>query len=161
TETNVLRPAQLGKRTDDDNYNVFVAEFDSKGNPKTANYFVLLSGSRADFGQAIAPAYGIGSKTEFFIAGSTYSNNAADGFPTPGTLLPFNGATNGTADGFVALLAPEAGPRPTSLLFNTYIGGSGTREPRKGDASTGVAVDGNGNVYVTGLTNSADFIPPT
>lgn len=37
------------------------------------------------------------------------------------------------------------------LIYSTYLGGSGNDQP------TGIAVDGNGNIYVAGFTDSADF----
>jgi hypothetical protein len=172
---NPLKPGRLGK-VDSRDFNAFVAEFDAKGNPRTADYFVYLSGSQGSFGTAIAPAYGIGPRTsaraEFFISGYTFSNDdAAGGFPTPGNLLKFRGTKNETPDGFVALLDPKAGKNVASLLFNTYVGGSGTpanpplRPFAAGDQSLGVAVNGKKvddeiNVYTTGFTNSTDFPPP-
>ena len=58
-------------------------------------------------------------------------------------------------DAFVAKLNP-LGPTGTQLLFSTYLGGSGT------DSSTGIAIDtGALNIYLTGETNSSDFIIPT
>lgn len=80
------------------------------------------------------------------VAGQTASAN----FPT--TLgsysQTFNGGnpTNGT-DAFVAKLTPDG----KSLLFGTYLGGSGNDEAR------GVAVDATGNIIVIGSTASANF----
>ena len=37
------------------------------------------------------------------------------------------------------------------LVYSTYLGGSGSDQPK------GVAVDSNGNVYIAGYTDSADF----
>jgi hypothetical protein len=42
-------------------------------------------------------------------------------------------------------------PAGSSLLYSTYLGGSGT------DRGSGVAIDANGNAYVAGYTGSADF----
>ncbi len=42
-------------------------------------------------------------------------------------------------------------PDGSQVLYSTYIGGSG------GDTATGIAVDGTGSAYVTGVTSSPDF----
>ncbi len=55
-------------------------------------------------------------------------------------------------DAFVAKLNPAA---PAQLQFSTYLGGSQT------DSGTGIALDTSGNVYVTGTTNSPDFVATT
>jgi hypothetical protein len=66
------------------------------------------------------------------------------------------GLTLGTnTDAFVAKINPNTVPGQ-QLRFSTYLGGMGN------DSSTGLAIDsGAANIYVTGTTNSTDFIIPT
>jgi uncharacterized repeat protein (TIGR01451 family) len=61
-------------------------------------------------------------------------------------------STNYLPDAFVAKLNPNAA-QGEQLLWSTYLGGSQT------DSGTGIALDsGAANVYVTGTTNSQDFV---
>ncbi|MFQ5690791.1 MAG: hypothetical protein ACE5HQ_11025 [Gemmatimonadota bacterium] len=53
----------------------------------------------------------------------------------------------GVADGFLMVLAPDA----SSVLFSTYLGGSGNELIR------GVAVGPSGELYLVGRTDSPDF----
>jgi uncharacterized repeat protein (TIGR01451 family) len=55
-----------------------------------------------------------------------------------------------TTDGFVAKINPNLDGLQ-SLVYSTYIGGSGT------DAGLEIAVDTSGNAYVAGSTNSTDW----
>ncbi|MFZ0760087.1 MAG: SBBP repeat-containing protein, partial [Candidatus Sulfotelmatobacter sp.] len=59
-------------------------------------------------------------------------------------------------DAFVAKLNPNnAETGGAQLLFSTYLGGSGT------DSGAAIAVDaGAANIYLTGATNSSDFVMP-
>ena len=58
-------------------------------------------------------------------------------------------------DAFVAKINPAAAAG-AQLLFSTYFGGSGT------DSGTAIAIDsGAANIYLTGSTNSSDFVIPT
>jgi hypothetical protein len=75
------------------------------------------------------------------VAGETEATN----FPTAGT--PFQADLAGGGDAFVTQLSPTS-----SLLYSTYLGGSGYT-----DGAAGVAVDTAGDVYVTGITESTDF----
>jgi len=60
-----------------------------------------------------------------------------------------NPTTN--TDAFVAKINPnQAGSNP---LYSTYLGGSGD------DVAAGIAVDSFPNAYITGTTDSTDFIP--
>jgi uncharacterized protein (TIGR03437 family) len=49
------------------------------------------------------------------------------------------------------LSVPSARPDPTSLVYKTFFGGSRNNTP------VGIALDSQGNIYVAGQTNSADF----
>jgi uncharacterized repeat protein (TIGR01451 family) len=58
-------------------------------------------------------------------------------------------------DAFVAKLNPN-GQAGAQLLFSTYLGGAGD------DSSAAIAIDsGAANIYLTGSTNSTDFVLPT
>ena len=58
-----------------------------------------------------------------------------------------DGSIGGNLDGFLIKMANDG----QSLLYGTYIGGSGD------DRITGVAVDSQGRAYVSGITNSVDL----
>lgn len=49
------------------------------------------------------------------------------------------------------LLLVEVDPSASTQLFSTYLGGSGSDQPN------GLTVDGAGNIYVAGTTNSTDL----
>ena len=53
---------------------------------------------------------------------------------------------NGAGDAFVA----KVNAAGTALVYGGYIGGSGD------DGGRGIAVDGSGNAYVTGVTQSTE-----
>jgi len=80
-----------------------------------------------------------------YVTGLTQSTEVT--FPvTVGPDLTYNGGT----DAFVA----KVNPAGTGLVYAGYIGGDG------GDYSLGIAVDGAGNAYVTGETNSPEATFP-
>ena len=78
-------------------------------------------------------------------AGCVYVTGVAlPGFPTtPGSY----DTTNDNGDAFVAKLAPNAG----SLVYSTFIGGSGTEQ------GSGIAIDATGAAYVVGSSNSTNL----
>jgi len=78
-----------------------------------------------------------------YVAGKSTSNDLPT---TAGALQPSKRAGEFASNGFVAKIAPDG-----SLVWLTYVGGS------LGDAVAGVAVDPQGNVFVTGQTQSSDF----
>jgi len=58
-------------------------------------------------------------------------------------------------DAFMAKLNPNA-QAGTQLIFSTYLGGNAT------DSSAAITIDsGAANIYITGSTNSSDFVLPT
>ncbi len=98
-------------------------------------YSTYLGGSDSDEGKGIA----VDTEGNVYVTGVTKSTD----FPT------VNAFKTGVVDQdtFVAKLDASG----SSLLYSTYLGGNG------GDHGHGIAVDGAGNAYVTGLTWSSDF----
>lgn len=100
-------------------------------------YSTFLGGSAFDDGAKIA----VDGAGNAYITGRTFST----AFPTtPGA---FDTTHNGSGDAFVAKLNAAG----SALVYSTFIGGSSS------DYGYGIAVDGSGNAYVTGETNSPSF----
>ena len=107
-------------------------------------YSTYLSGEDEDVGLSIA----VDGGGNAYVAGTTWSRY----FPM---LNPFQDSDHGSQEGFVVKLNPTA----TRFVYASYLGGStGTTDSVEGeDAIVGIALDGNGNAYVTGQTYSRDF----
>jgi hypothetical protein len=114
--------------------------------PSVLIYSTYLGGSGAqgDFALGIA----IDGQGDAWVAGNTTSTD----FPSANALTP---VPPELAGGFTAAFVTEVNPGGTSFLYSTYLGGSGNGGG--GDGAQSVAVDTNGNVFVTGYTESADF----
>jgi hypothetical protein len=66
-----------------------------------------------------------------------------------------NSSTDTNTDAFVAKLNPNV-TQGQQLVWSTYLGAGGV------DSGTGIALDpGAANVYITGTTNSTNFVIPT
>jgi len=76
-----------------------------------------------------------------FIAGTTTSNN----FPV--TTGIYSGNNNGESDIFITKFNHDL----TEVLASTYIGGKSNEEARA------LTIDHNGNLYISGITESVDF----
>ena len=102
-------------------------------------------------------AYGCtGSACNIYVTGSTVSTD----FPTTGTA--FESAIGTTSQGaFLSVLAWNG--TTLSNTYSTCLGGLFQNDFGFGayDGGTAVAVDGNGNAYVTGITYSPDSFPTT
>jgi hypothetical protein len=100
-------------------------------------YSTYLGGNGIDRGFAIA----------LDVAGNAYVTGFTGSPNFPVTLGAFDTTYNGGGDVFVTKFNPIG----SGLVYSTYLGGLGNDEGR------GIAVDGGGNAYVTGGTNSANF----
>jgi hypothetical protein len=99
-------------------------------------YSTYLGGSSTDYGTGIA----VDSSGSAYVTGIVDSND----FPIANAMQPkFAGAD----DVFVTKFDPSG----SSLVYSTYLGGGSA------DDAYALAIDQNGNAWVTGRTNSSDF----
>jgi hypothetical protein len=99
-------------------------------------YSTYLGGDADDDAKSIA----VNATGNAYITGKTFSSN----FPTSTSCYQAN--RNGATDAFITVLTSSG-----NLNISTYFGG-GSEE-----SGNGIAVDNNGNFYVTGYTNSVNF----
>lgn len=106
-------------------------------------YSTYLGGS-GDFASGVAVS-----------AGNVYVTGATQNTTFPTTTGAFQttctSCSSAVYDAFVSIFNPAASTGPASLVYSTFLGGSGM------DEGLGIAVDSSGNAYVAGLTQSADF----
>jgi len=101
-------------------------------------YSSYLGGSEHDYGQGIA----VGADGSVYVSGETSSEN----FPTEDPIQP---AKDNAIDAFVTKLSADG----SALIYSTYLGGGSN------DAAYAIAVDADGNAYVTGP--ASDDFPTT
>ncbi len=101
---------------------------------------ILFSGHFGGYSQSTITALAVNSVYNIIAVGWTIGTNVA----TTGAAYTGNA---GGVDAFVAAFSPAGG----TLLYCTYLGGSGD------DRAFGVAVDSSNNTYVTGWTSSGNF----
>lgn len=134
---------------------VFITEVAADG--ASLVYSSYLGGSSQDLSSGIA----LDPTGDILIAGSTYSQD----FPVVNafqpTVFPNQNDYYGQY-GFLAKLTPDG----STLAYSTYFGGSQNIVqscygqpcwPTPQSTISGVAVDGSGNAYVAGVTNTYDF----
>ncbi len=126
----------------------FVTKINSTGTAVV--YSTFLGGNDADVGTHIAVDFA----GDAFVSGITRSAN----FPTTsGVFQPqFGGGNCGGGggggghpcnDGFIAKLNPSG----SALVYSSFLGGSGD------DIAFGLAIDGSGDAFITGQTDSSNF----
>jgi Beta-propeller repeat len=124
------------------NADIFVTKLDAMG--AALIYSTYLGGSCRSGSMATDVPAGIHVDGEgnAYLAGYTSCRD----FPTtPGAYqVGFGG---GAIDAFVTKLDPTG----SALVYSTYLGG------KSYDYGNGIALDGDGNVYVTGATDSPDY----
>lgn len=113
---------------------VFVAKINPAGN--AIDYATYLGDINPDQANAIA----VDGSGDAWITGFAYGGK----FPLASPLQNVSG-------GFYDAIVSEFDPTGSTLLFSTYLGGSGD------EAGNDLALDSLGNIYVSGDTFSADF----
>ena len=104
-------------------------------------YSTYLGGYDTDGGNAIA----VDGSGNAYVTGFMSRN---DDFPvTPGAFQTVDNADDSTTNAYIAKLNPAG----TALLYSTYLGGDGT------DSPSSIAIDGQGNAYITGTAGSHNF----
>jgi hypothetical protein len=118
------------------------------GGSSSLLYSSYVGGTNGDYGIAIA----VDSSQNAYITGITYSPGINTEGAFGSSLLD---ALNGNAFLTEINTAPSGG---ASLLYSTYLGGSGVNAGTLGfgDAGFGIAVS-SGNAYIVGTTSSVDF----
>ncbi len=112
----------------------FVAKLNPTGTALL--YFTFLGGANYDDGTAIA----VDASGDAYIGGYTYSTGLATA-----------GAAQTTFTGVYDAFAAELNPAGSAFTYVTYLAGDRT------NYLTGLALDGSGNVYLTGYTDSNNF----
>lgn len=112
----------------------FMTRLSSAGN--SLLHSTYLGGNARDIGRDISTD----SDDNIYATGETTSTD----FPTQN---PYQDTQGGLSDVFVTKFSSS----DASLVYSTYLGGSGT------DAGQGIALDSLGSAYVTGNTKSTNF----
>lgn len=112
----------------------FVTKFSPSGT--SLIYSTYLGGSSSNLATGVA----LDSSNNAYVTGQTTSTN----FPTLNAIQPTFG---GVSDAFVTKFNASG----NTVAYSTFLGGSAF------DLGNAIAVDSNGNAYVTGQTSSTNF----
>ena len=146
--------------------NAFVAKLNPSG---TALAYSTYLGGSGGFVLAIPafPVVGGDQATGLAIdnSGNAYITGSTSSADFPVTAGAYQSKNNYPADtGYNAFVA-ELNPAGSALTYSTYLGGNGSNPDVEsgeipitvGDTAAALALDGSGNVYVTGAAESANF----
>jgi hypothetical protein len=140
---NQIPGACLGSCGNGSTNDAYVTKINAAGNALVYSSLIGGSGDENDGGFASIAVDSVGNA---YITGNTFSTDFPRVNQIPGACLGSCG--NGNAqDAFVTKINAAG----SALLYSSYVGSSGT------DIGFGIAVDGSGNAYLTGLTLSSDF----
>lgn len=112
----------------------FIAKLDSSGS--NLLFATFFGGSGSDEARGLT----LDSAGNIYVTGNTSSTNLP-------TVSAFRTTSAGGQDGFVVKLNPTG----SSVVYSTYLGGSGT------DVAEDIAVDAAGNATIAGQTVSTNF----
>jgi hypothetical protein len=122
--------------------NIFVAQITPSASPVVV-YLTFLGGSGSDTSVGLA----IDGGGDAYIVGNTSSTD----FPSAG--FPYQTTTKAKTQCTLSptctsVFVSELNPSGTALIYSTYLSGTGS------DQATGMAIDTNRDVFVTGTTSS-------
>ncbi len=142
---------------------VFVTEMNPTGTAEL--YSTYLAGNTGELGVALA----LDPTGKIYVTGQTFSST----FPTTdgtiqGTIAGFKQSPNlanlGIGTSFISKIDPSISGT-NSLVYSSYIGGTGVSTSGLSDFGNAIAVDASGNAYVTGITvsppNAGPVFAPT
>jgi hypothetical protein len=147
--TDVTAPGNAFQTAASGGADIFVAKIDPAATgPASLLYLTFIGGSGNDIPNAMA----LDALGNVYLTGSTRSINFPLGGSTPSANLNTvsDGSITGVSDAFILKLQPAIAGLD-AVQYSTFLGG------KDEDAGTGIDVDAQGNVYVTGYTRSEDF----
>jgi WD40 repeat protein len=124
-------------------WDAFVAKVSPDGSRLI--FSTYLGGNGDDFGNEIV----LDQQGNIYVAGETQSTDfpRASNAGITGGAGAIQESNHGDIDAFLVKLDPQG----NTILYSTYLGG------RDGDGATGLALDGQGGIYLVGSTQSTDF----
>jgi hypothetical protein len=117
-------------------YDAFVTKFNSDGTDLL--YSTFIGGSEFDYAESIV----VDNSGSAYITGYT---TGSDDFPVT------SGAYQTSIAGGHEVFVSKLNPLGSDLVYSTFVGGSSM------DQSSSIAIDADGNAYITGSANSTDF----